>query len=59
MEFSLVIKAPVCADIMHIWTRGRLQLTHGMKALEKSKSFTANSSESLLNHPPELLSQDI
>ena len=36
-----------------------LQLTHGVKALAESNFSTANSSESLLNHLPESLSQDI
>ena len=58
-EFSLVVESPVHADIVRIWTSGRLQLTHGVKALEESNFSTADSSESSLNCPPESLSQDI
>ena len=59
VEFSLVVEAPVRADIMRMWSSGRLQLTHGVKAFKESNSSTADSSEWSLNRLPEALSQVI
>ena len=52
-EYSLVVEAIFRADIMRIWTSGRLQLTHGVKALEESNYSTADSSEYSPSRPPE------
>ena len=35
LDFLLVSRHPF-VDIMRIWPRGKLQLTHGVKALEES-----------------------